>query len=276
MLRKNRFVEDLMKELAKLPDGSWSHRRVKSSVLRDIADDLAYLGVLPMRLKNLQSEAVIRLTDYWKKLNLKPKTMKNKLGILRKVLSVLEYPVAIPTNKELGIISHATRNMKPVLLRNPIDPHDIPVYPMFVLQEIYVLQYLFGLKVYEAIRVDSSMLNESNIEVPHAISFNKKDRRVPIITHEQKEFVEKFKMMLSSYLPLPKNQYQCFMALYHYSERMLKIKLDDYFRLCYVQNRYRQLSGGHNHFDALEMIRLELGYSRVGQIRGVIPCENSF
>ena len=71
-----------------------------------------------------------------------------------------------------------------------IDPQTIPLYPVSIVRDISTLQYLFGLKLTEAIRFNSSMVQEKFIDIPRSISFNKKDRRVFICSESQKEFID--------------------------------------------------------------------------------------
>lgn len=264
-----------MGHLAMQPDGSWRYRKKVKIILDNITEDLAYLGVLPIRLKNMEVRTVIHLVRYWKSKDLKPKTIKNKLGALRGLLSTLEHPIVIPSNKELGIIA---RKPKPILYRHPelIDPQAIPLYPIALIKEICLFQYLFGLKLQEAVKIDVSMIHKTHLEIHHSISFNKKDRRVLIESEAQKEFAKNFRANLKGMLPITQDHYPTFIALYQFTQKQLKISCDDYFRHLYIKKRYQNLLLKHDHFEALELIKAEVGYSKVGQIRGVLACLEDF
>lgn len=272
-LSKKVFIEDIMNHFAQVPGGaSITHRKAKI-ILIGLANDLAYLGAMPMRLKNLKPEAVNKLVNYWQQKNLNPRTIKNRLAVLRKIISVLEYPFDIPTNKELNVI---TKTKKLNIKQKLIDPYAITLYPAFLIREICIMQYCFGLKLYEAIRFDSSMIHDSQIEVSRSISFNNKDRFVPIILSEQEAFIARFKTELKSLLPIPRKEYLCFMTLYRDMQRKLEITHNDYFRNCYIQRRYQDLIKIHDELKALEIIKTEVGYSRVDQVKGVLVCQERF
>lgn len=271
--RKKRFIQDLMDHLAMRPDGSSRYRKKVKIALQNIADDLAYLDELPMRLKNLSPEAVIKLVTYWKEMKLRPKTIKNKLGVLRGLLSKIDKPILIPTNKELGVITRRTI-LKPQT--ELIDPYAIPPYPVFLIKEVCIFQYLFGLKLYEAIKIDSSMIHDTYLEIHHSISFNKKDRRILIESAEQKEFIKNFRTNLKGMLPITNEHYPCFIALYQHIQKQLKINHEDYFRHRYIRSRYQELLLKCDSFEALETVKAEVGYSKVGQIKGVLACQEGF
>jgi hypothetical protein len=272
--RKNRFTKDLMDHLAQLPDGAWGHRKKVKITLRSMANDMAFLDILPMRLKNVKPDTIIDLVKYWHRHKQKPKTIKNKLSALRRILSTLKEPIVIPSNKELGVvmITSRKRNLYPKI--ELIDPETIPLYPVSIVRDISTLQYLFGLKLTEAIRFNSSMVQEKFIDIPRSISFNKKDRRVFICSEAQKEFITKSKTTLLERLPIPRRHYSCFMGLYDYALTQLKINHRDYFRYSYIRNRYQDLLEKHDQFEAFDLLKAEVGYTQLSQIKGVLSCQD--
>lgn len=273
-MRKKRFIQDLLNHHAKLPDGGWMHRKKVKVILYGLANDLAYLDILPMRLKNLDPDKIIDLVKYWHKLGRQPRTIVNKLGALRRVLSTLEQPIEIPSNRELGVI---IVNQKPKLYRKCelIQPEEVQLFPAFIVKEICLFQYLFGLKLDEAVQFNASMIQKKYVSIPRSISFNKKDRRVVICSEAQRKFLEKFEANLRDILPLSKYGYQCFLILYQYAQKQMKIPNRDYFRHQYIQNRYQELLEKEGHFEALDTIKAEVGYSRISQIRRVLSCQES-
>lgn len=274
-LRKKKFNDDLMFHLAKLPDGAWGYRQKVKLILNNFTNDLGYLGILPRRAGSLKKEDFYKLVGYWKAIPLKPKNIKNRLSVIRKVLSTLPKPVIVPSNAELGVALRSAK-VKRFLTFKHVDPYEIAIYPTFLVKDVCVMQYLFGLKLHEAIRLNSSMIFDYYLEVPRSISFNKKDRRVPIYLAEQKEFVLKFASDLKNLLPIPAKHYEAFIALYHLTEKELKTNFDDYFRYCYIHRRHEELVKRYDEFTALDMIKAEIGVSTISQVRGALTCQENF
>ncbi len=274
-LRKKKFTDDLSFHLAKLPDGAWSYRQKVKLILNNFTNDLGYLGILPRRVGSLKTEDFYVLVNYWKAIPLKAKTIKNRLSVIRKVLSTLPKPVIVPSNPELGVVLRSSK-AKRFLLFKPVNPYEIAVYPAFLVKEVCIMQHLFGLKLHEAIRLKPSMVFDYYLEVPRSISFNKKDRRVPIYSAEQKEFVLKFTTDLKNLLPIPAKHYEAFVTLYHHTEKELKTNFDDYFRYCYIRRRHEELVKRYDEFTALDIIQAEIGVSTVSQVKGALTCQESF
>jgi hypothetical protein len=273
--RKKQFTGELLRHLAKLPSGSWTYRQYCKVTLKDLANDLAFLGVLPLRAQDLNSERLLELVKYWRMFKLSPKTIKNKLAMLRRVLSAYEKPIEIPTNKELGVIVKTTRAANLPKL-HIIDPSTIQLYPVFIIQEVCTLQYLFGLKVEEAMKLDINMVYKEYLKVPRSISFNNKDRTIPIHSADQQECIAKFKTTFKGILPISRNDRQCFIALYQNALQRSKISHKEYFRHCYIKKRYQELFKDHTELEALEIVSAEVGYIRLDQIWRVLSCLENF
>ena len=122
--RKRHFTEDAYKRLDALPRGAWKHRKQRKVDLSTIIDDLARINALPMQFKNLRPDAVQSLVSLWKRRQLAPKTMQNRVGLLRQMAYALNIPLTIPSNAELKI-------QGPALVKTPISAAQIdPLTPL--------------------------------------------------------------------------------------------------------------------------------------------------
>lgn len=271
--RKKVFIEDLMRYQAKLPGGTNLYRKKIKIMLFSLVEDLAVLEMLPVRLKNFKPESAVMLVEYWKKSNLEFKTIRNKLGILRRILSTLETPIIIKTNKELDLNTQV--NVKKYKVKTHIYPFELPIYPNFFIKEICLLQFLFGLKFHEALKIEVDMVGTQFLEVPRSISFNDKDRLIPIESIEQKEFVLKMKSDFKDSFPIRFSHYKIYQNLFEFTLSTKNIVHKDYFRHCYIRKRFIELSKIYPEFEVFEKIKTEVGYSRINQVRMALLCQEN-
>lgn len=274
-LRRREFIHDVDIHLDRLPKGAASYRNKARLSLIAISKDLARLNLLPSYLRSLKPETIFKLVEYWQRKYAKPHTMQNRLAFLRRILSRLDEPVTIPTNIELGIIVKTTALKS--MPKNTLNPDRVN-WPHFdiLIQNTCVMQYLFGLKVTEALRLDAGAFHDKFLMIHHSISFNHKDRVIQIATQAQKEFIKKFLTDYKSIFPVPLKSYRPLMKLYRLALEATGIKQNNYFRNCYIQNRYENLLNEHSRADTLRIIKDEVGYSRLERVKGVIPCPESF
>lgn len=216
--RKAVFTAEIRAACNKISGGSPQYRTCLEFTAVSFVRDLKTIGMLPVHFKNIRTETILKLVAYWRHSGLKPKTLKNKLGVLRALSEAAGINISIPTNHELGIKSNYKTNE---ISTKYITPHEFE--PAF-LKDLFLLQYLFGLKKHEALRFDTSMIKDTRLEILRSISYNNKERYIPVVSSEQREF-------LGRYNPEPVTSSIRGLSLIHASAlRTKKIKHPDYFR----------------------------------------------
>ena len=226
------------------------------------------VGALPMRFKNLSSESIIKLVGYWQMNHLSPKTIKNKLSVLRALAHAHNITMQIQTNKDLHIkTKHHVSKINH--LRSIITPDEIICPPV---QPSILLQYHFGLKKNEALRFNRFMIRESMIEIPRSISYNKKDRRIPIVTPEQITLTIQFRNTPENILPLNQKMLRALSNIHNTALKTYHITHPDYFRHLYILNRFTALLSNMPELEALKTVSTESGYYHLTQVREIIKC----
>lgn len=247
MSRKTKLLNDINNKLSLIRVGAKSVRKTHRYVLKKFVEDLAKIGYMP-ELDKITKVHIEKLVALWQSHGNKPNTILNKLGVLRKVIN------GIPGNKELGIKKLAEKKS----LSSNIPKIDNPV-----VNDLCRLQQLFGLKKHEAIRFCAYMVKDGRILIPRAIAYNNLDRYVPVLSNEQKEFLEYF---VNSYNETNK---KFLSALCHNVLSELKIN-SAIFRYNYIKARFRVLSSSYSKQQSLKILRQELGYQRNAQLINII------
>lgn len=247
MSRKTRLLNDINNKLSRLKVGTKSVRKTYQYILKKIVEDLAHTGYVP-ELNKITKAHIEKLIFLWQGRGNKSNTILNKLGILRKIISEL------PDNKELGIKKSVVKNNFTNSIPQISDPK---------IHDICRMQQLFGLKKYEAIRFCGYMIKDECILIPRAIAYNNLDRYVPILTNEQKEFLEYF---VNSYNKADKK----FLSVL-YNNVLSKLKISsDVFRHNYIKSRFQILSDNYTKSQILRILRQELGYQRNAQLTKIL------
>ncbi len=268
-LRRKEFTKNLLEHLNALPKSSYKNRKQRRVDLKTIAADLARTNGLPSFFKNLKPEAIYRLVNHWKRNQLSRKTMQNRLGLLRKLNTTLKTPIAIPSNKELDI--QGTTPSKIIVAKDHIDPYQpLDFSPATMIQNIFLLQYLFGLKAHEALMLESSMVHPEHLTVARNISYNKKDRLIRYETQEQKDFIIRYTQNHNFKLMQDADFRKGLTSLHAFAMSQLKIKHPDYFRHQYIKNRFVELRKTKGEAEVLKVLQQELGYSKSLEIRAVL------
>lgn len=270
--RKATFRDDIIAACNKIPGGSTRYRAYLQSTTLSLVEDFSATGTLPMRFKNIKIESISKLVTYWQKKRFLPKTIKNKLSVLRALIKASGFDLNIPSNRALNvkITSYHSRiaPVKILLLPNEIDSPPIKV--------ILQLQFLFGLKKYEALRFNGSMIKEITLEIPRNISYNKKDRFIPIITAAQKNFVESFRVGNQNSATPDRRTIRGLALIHSAALKTRHISHSDYFRHQYGLNRFITLqSESLPVLEVLQKVASEMGYCRLDQVREILECLNN-
>ncbi len=261
------FKKDVRSLLAKIAGGSSAYKKYLAREADKLADDLAKIKMVPRAFRLITADIVIAYVDYLKKCHYADKTISNKVAVIRRLANSARISLIIPGNKALQIKLKPFDANLPAISRI-IDPKKIKLRPIRRLCE---LQFLFGLKKIEAILFDRSMIHPGYIEVPRSISYNKKDRIVPIASERQKQVLASFKR------PGPEKALdrRVISSLHQNILKNLDIDHPEYFRYCYALNRHDQLSISLTKKQILKMLRKELGYYYNASIKDILSCRKN-
>lgn len=262
--RKASFRRDILHCIHTTPGGSFRYQNDIRSFALNFVNDLSKLNALPARLKNLKSEHLYALVSYWKHKDLSLRTIQNRISILRK-LFVASGIMDVPSNAALQIkyksaIVKKFRNKEilPDSIKNPI------------IRDLCQIQYYFGLKKREALLLDSSMMIGDRLEMSRSVSYNKIDRRIPILTEQQRQLIEYFKEEYSGRFVSNKYEYIALSAGHMGILQELGISDKEYFRYCYIANRFHALKHQFSSNTALKTLRTECGYVRNNQLKEIL------
>jgi hypothetical protein len=143
-----------------------------------IEADLSALGV-SIRVHPPKSKHLHQLVAYWQSQGHSPKTMANKLAMIRAYVQD-KYHKALPSNHLLGV----------VILQQSLqgfDQEDIPCLYHPITQTLIDFPCLFGLSVSESIHLQLHRANTTHqLIIPRKISHNRQERMIPIISRAQK------------------------------------------------------------------------------------------
>lgn len=265
--RKNTFTKKMLDHVAMIPGGVKSYRNYLERTALLTVDDLARLGLLQFHPRNLSPEAISKLIYLWKSKNLTHKTLANRLSALRKIANTTHPPLfVIPANQTFKIKLPEKRKVLTDLTPK-LNPYEIQNKAM---QSVCLLQFLFGLTKFEAIRSFGLLITPEALIIPRKISFNKIERRILTINNEQRNLLVQL-----NHHPLTESP-KLLSLMHHETLKHANIKEKEYFRLFYIVNRYKQLIASVSMKEALKQVQLESGFASLRQIKGVLLCLEDF
>ena len=265
MARHIQFREDILAACGKIPGGSNQYRAYIESSARVIVADLRIVGGLPIRFKNLQASSIVKLVHHWQGEQLTPKTIKNRLAVLRQLTLTQQRPISLPSNALLAIKTNKQK-IKKHSAATIMHPEEIDCPPV---RPALLLQYHFGLKKLEALRFTRFMIQESRLEVPRSISYNKTDRRIPIISDEQKALALQLKQNTPHGSP---KMIRALSLMHSAALKTYHIGHAEHFRHLYIFNRMTSLLARMSEAEAFKLVSAEVGYFHVTQVKEIFAC----
>lgn len=257
--------QDIERALSSHPHGSPRYVKQRRYTLLALVNALQAINCLVPRLSHLNKFIIQKLIQYWQEQGNSVDTICHKISILRNVCKQYLITNPIPINRELGI---ADITIKKVVSFNPATA---PVITDPTIEHLYRLQRYFGLKLSEALKMESYMFDESGLRMARAVAYNKKNRFIPYWCEEQKQF---YRDSLQD-LKFTKNHKKLLSLQHKAILQQANIVDKEYYRYQYIYHRYQHLLGhDSNLHNVLKQLRSETGYKENRQIKAILKYQN--
>ena len=223
-------------------EGSFSTQQARKEGHNLISSQLKELGFNQMNVNALKEKHVVALVERWKKEDISPGTMKNRMSHIRWTIKKVNPARQIPTNKELGIKNRVfvTNISKAVKLEQKhLDKISDPN-----IRDSLRLQAAFGMRREESMKVILSQADKgTHLAMKGSWCKNGRPRNIPI--NHQRVLVNKLKDIYgkNSLVPQDKSYKQ---HLTTYKNTVPKAGLDGKahgIRHNYIQERYKAITG---------------------------------
>jgi hypothetical protein len=224
-------------------DGSFATQRARSAVLLQCADQLKDRGYRLERPHQFKQKHIDYLVDRWKKEELSPGTIKNRVAHLRWLSEKIEKPTIVKSNTDLGIDKRefATQRDKSIVLDNRLDK-----IASERIRDALRLQEAFGLRREEALKFKPELACKTTTEIQLQASWCKggRERTIPILDDSQRSLLAEIKAKYPTGSLIPKEAtYKEFVKKYENSVAASGLGKGHGLRHGYAQKRYLELTG---------------------------------
>ncbi|HAT7074298.1 TPA: hypothetical protein JAN90_16370 [Legionella pneumophila] len=190
-MRKNSLRQIANQYLDHDNSGSPRDKKYRRFVILRMIEDLFVLGLAPSNWPCLTPIHLQQLLQHWHKKKVKPSTLMNYMTIIRKFLCHLGHKAENIDNLSLGLqtkkIRKKTRKSSANLLDNINDP---------IAKILLGFQIHFGLTMSEAMRILPGVhIQEHELLLTREITFNSKDRKIPIRSEAQIKLIQDFNIL---------------------------------------------------------------------------------
>ncbi|KTD65145.1 phage integrase N-terminal domain-containing protein [Legionella shakespearei] len=236
--------------------GSPRGKKYRRFVILRMIDDLFVLGLAPSNWLGLTSLHLQQLIQHWHKKKVKPSTLMNYMTIIRKFLCHVGHNAENIDNLSLGL---QTKKIKKKTRRSPNDLFDKIGDP--IAKVLLSFQIHFGLTLSEAMRILPGVhIQEHELLLTREITFNSKDRKIPIRSEAQIKLIQDFNLLTQGN--------GCLITTYGYRAicfswqkvmKSLRLSGKKCWRYLYAQQLSSQLSSQISHYRLSLLIMDEMG-----------------
>lgn len=168
--------------------GSPRDKKYRRFVIFRMIEDLFLLGLAPSNWPNLSSTHLQQLIQHWHKKKVKPSTLMNYMTIIRKFLCHAGHDAKNIDNISLGLQNKKTKKKT---TKSPADLLEKIYDP--IAKVLLGFQIYFGLTLSEAMRILPGVhIQEHELLLTREITFNSKDRKIPIRSETQIRLIQSF------------------------------------------------------------------------------------
>lgn len=255
---KSQLIAELNGLVSKDRQGSYQGRLMRQKQMIAIINDMIGLGLAPEHLHTLRSKHLVALVSHWKSQKLSHSTIINKVGIFKRFCALCDNVEDFPSNDVLELKRSDDSKPKRSLSAALINAIAHPLIKSIAEFEVY-----FGLTKLESIRIQlKTAIQRSDIVISRALSFNARERIIPILSADQKKAVEFRKSLLGSKLSLTDILDERTLSVMYDGEINYLGYSRQKLRVIYASMRANRLMSAYqNDYDAVKsVLRDELGY----------------
>lgn len=227
--------------------GSFRTQEGRKKILFKCAEIIVKNGYKIKNIRGLKQKHVKLLVAVWKNEGLEDKTIKNYLSNLRWAATITERCDVVPSNKELGIgkRKYVTNEDKSLKCKDGDTTKIKNERFMIPLQ----LQRVFGLRHEECLKIKPFLADLGDyLLLQRSWCKGGRERKVPILTEEQRHWLEKAKNLAGhrTHSLIPQNKtYIQHSKTYYKALKLAGFHGSHGLRHAYAHARYRELTGWH-------------------------------
>lgn len=268
MGRKFSLTQEVLHTLQKSRLGSANTRRSHEHNALRIVNDLLAAKVLPNSLQTISESQIIQLVKFWQQHGIKQSTICNRLATLRHLNALSGLKLPIPTNKQL----HLARSPLPCQLASEDFDNLREKVTSATVQSIIALQCHFGLRKFEAFRIDQSAHQDSTtLIINRLIAHNQRSRIIPILSKAQSSVLERhYRLGRKAPLASPPITERILSELYKGECLVVGIDPNTPFHHQYVKKRFCSLLKKHSHQEGLNILSSEMGLSNPKRLEDIL------
>ncbi|MBY0543978.1 MAG: integrase domain-containing protein [Gammaproteobacteria bacterium] len=244
MGKRHKLVSSVITVIKHNKHGAYRTQDDRQDSLISIVETLFGLGYQLDHVKFLKPKHIKALVDHWKANDISAGVMKNRMSHIRWLMERFEGKInMVPSNDALGIPKrvYATHQDKSVvftdadlsLLKDPLMRHSVEG------------QKLFGMRMEESLKIQPHLADTGNY-LHLTKTKGKRERLVPILTAEQRAWLDKAKQLVdsrnSSLIPSD-TSYKTYLKRFYQACERAGITHQHGQRHAYAQRRYEELAG---------------------------------
>ncbi|HAT2147047.1 phage integrase N-terminal domain-containing protein [Legionella pneumophila] len=235
--------------------GSPRDKKYRRFVILRMIEDLFVLGLAPSNWPGLKSIHLQQLIQHWHKKKVKPSTLMNYMTIIRKFLNHVGHNAENIDNLSLGLQTKKIKKIRKShtdLLEKLNDP---------VAKILLSFQIHFGLTLSEAMRILPGVhIHERELLLTREITFNSKDRKIPIRSEAQIKLIQDFNILTQGNgCLITTHGYRAICFGWQKTMKSLRLSGKKCWRYLYAQQLSSQLSSQISHYRLSLLIMDEMG-----------------
>ncbi len=227
-------------------DGSFATQKARSETFKTIVNQSKDVGFRRITINSLLTEKTIsRFVNHWKNDGKSSGTIKNRMSHLRWLGNKKNVASKIPTNQKLGIANRVNiSNINKVVC---LEPKHLNQITDENIRDSLKHQSLFGVRREESMKTNFVFADRGNqLFLMNRWCKGKVERSIPILTQEQRDFVDKMKDKYGNNSLIPANRtYKEHLQIYKNQVSKSGLGKAHGLRHKYAQDRYKVLTGNN-------------------------------
>lgn len=236
--------------------GSPRDKKYRRFVILRMIEDLFVLGLAPSNWSCLTPIHLQQLLQHWHKKKVKPSTLMNYMTIIRKFLCHVGHKAENIDNLSLGLQTKKIKKQTRKSPANLLDKVNDPIAKILLGFQIH-----FGLTMSEAMRILPEVhIQEHELLLTREITFNSKDRKIPIRSEAQRKLIQDFNTLTQGNgCLITTHGYRAICFSWQKAMKSLRLSGKKCWRYLYAQQLSSQLSSQLSHYRLSLLIMDEMG-----------------